>query len=435
MSDVLSLDDIAVDDIARDAFEVLQAALDAAVADFDARDPDAVIDSVQSLDQLANMVEARRARLFSDIAGSGAYLLDGHANARVAVRHMGKLSNRTSLARQRNARMAKDLPLIEAAWAEGTLGNDHVATLGRVWANPRVRPFMDVVQEWFLAQAAECETHREFDELVSAWARLVDQDGPKPNERNHEGRRFKLTQRADDLGWDIEGACGALQGAALEEIFEFYLEAETLADWDAARAEFGDAACEADLPRTVQQRSADALSRLFADAAAGGSAVPADFVHNIVWDGGTFLEMAARFDGADPQPLDPNTMVCRTMNGTPLEPTEAFANSLQYAIARVLIDQASVTIDQGRARCYTGHARHAVKVNATCCAWPGCAAPVTSCEIDHMLDYDAGGRTNPGNGAPLCGRHNRWKQKGFTIRRDADGTIRVHRPDGTEIPR
>ena len=179
---------------ALDAFEVLQAAMDAVAAEFDAHDPDAVIDAVQSLDQLANMLEARRAQLFTDIASSGAHLLDGHANARVAVRHMGKLSNATSLARQRNARMAKHLESVAAAWAEGTLGNDHVTTLGRVWANPRVRPFMADAQEWLLAQAAECETHRAFDELVSAWARLVDQDGPKPNERNHEGRRFKLTR-------------------------------------------------------------------------------------------------------------------------------------------------------------------------------------------------------------------------------------------------
>lgn len=420
---------------ALDACAVLGALLDAVVADFDARDPESVIDSVQSLDRLANMVEARRARLLTDISTSGAHLHDGHANAKVAVRHMGRLSTATAMARQRNARMTNALPLVAAAWAEGTLGTDHVATLGRVWANPRVRDHMDAAQDWFLAQAADCATHRDFDQVIGEWARLVDDDGPRPNERNHDGRRFKLTQRADDLGWDIDGGCGALQGATLHEIFGYYLDAETRADWDAARAQYGDAACESDLPRTVQQRSADALSRLFEDAAANGSAVPADFVHNIVWDADTFNEMAARFDGDPPQPLDPDTTVCRTLDGTPLEPTEAFANSLRYAIARVLIDQASVTIDQGRARCFTGAARHAVKLTSTCCVWPGCAAPVTACEIDHMLEYDAGGRTCPGNGAPLCGRHNRWKQKGYTLRRDAHGTIHVHRPDGTEIPR
>ena len=196
-----------------------------------------------------------------------------------------------------------------------------------------------------------------------------------------------------------------------------------------------DAACDADLPRTIQQRSIDALSQIFEDAAAGGSTVPAGFVHNIVWDADTFNEMAARFDGHTPQPLDVDTTVCRTFNGTPLEPTEAFANSLQHAIARVLIDQQSVTIDQGRARCFTAGARHAVKVTATHCVWPGCAAPVSSCEIDHIHQHANGGRTCPGNGAALCGRHNRWKQKGFTIQRDANGTIHIHRPNGTQIPR
>ena len=88
----------------------------------------------------------------------------------------------------------------------------------------------------------------------------------------------------------------------------------------------------------------------------------------------------------------------------------------------------------GSARLFTGNSRHAVKLTSSTCVWPGCHAPVTNAEIDHMHEHTNGGRTCPDNGAPLCGRHNRWKQKGFTIHRDAHGTIHVHRPNGTPIP-
>ena len=79
-------------------------------------------------------------------------------------------------------------------------------------------------------------------------------------------------------------------------------------------------------------------------------------------------------------------------------------------------------------------ARHAVKLMAETCVWPGCCVPTSDCEADHLVEHSRDGRTNPGNGAPLCGKHNRWKQKGFTIYRTPDGTWHTIRPDGTEIP-
>ena len=114
----------------------------------------------------------------------------------------------------------------------------------------------------------------------------------------------------------------------MHELHKFYLDAETEADWAAAREQFGDAACENDLPRTLQQRSMDALEKIFEDAAQNGDTVPADYVHNIVWDSDSYEEFASRFTGDTPKPLDPKTFRCETINGTPLDPTETFANSL-----------------------------------------------------------------------------------------------------------
>ena len=100
---------------------------------------------------------------------------------------------------------------------------------------------------------------------------------------------------------------------------------------------------------------------------------------------------------------------------------------------RVVTDAAGIAIDLGRARFFTGGARLAVQLADQHCPWPGCTIPTSQCEIDHTIDHTNGGRTNPGNGGPFCGKHNRWKQKGFTVWRDPTGQWHTHRPDSTEI--
>ncbi|MBT8207831.1 MAG: HNH endonuclease, partial [Acidimicrobiia bacterium] len=83
---------------------------------------------------------------------------------------------------------------------------------------------------------------------------------------------------------------------------------------------------------------------------------------------------------------------------------------------------------------FTGNARHAIKLAHTHCVFAGCDVPSSKCEADHLLEHSKQGRTNPRNGAPLCGKHNRWKQKGFHVYRDPTGTWHTQRPDGTHIP-
>lgn len=225
-----------------------------------------------------------------------------------------------------------------------------------------------------------------------------------------------------------------LPGAAIDEIFRRYVDAERLADWEKARAEHGDDAVEAHLARTDAQRRADALWQVFQDAAsAEGTPCGVDVCHNIVWNEGTFEEMLRRLGGETPRRLDPAEVVCRTLDGVPLEPMEAAANALVSKVRRVVVDAAGVVIDLGRARFFTGGARLAAQLADQHCPWPGCSVPTSRCEIDHTVDHARGGRTEPANGGPFCGRHNRWKQKGFRVWRDPTGRWHVYRRDGTEI--
>jgi uncharacterized protein DUF222 len=396
-------------------------------------------DAAEARKLVAEAEKARRRlgavelRLMAEVERTRSYQADGHLSAKVMVRHVAKLSNGEAAARARGIQMLVDLDDIGAALAAGTLGLDQLNLLSRVHANPRVREAMVEAQPWFLRVAGRL-SYADFELEVRQWERLADADGPEPvNSRNHDNRDATLRQEFD-LSWKLDGGFAAFQGSAIDEIFRRYVDAERLTDWEKARADHGDDATEADLPRRESQRRADALWNVFQDAAGSGAGtVPIDFVHNIVWGEGTFEEMVRRLAGATPQPLDPATYECETIDGVPLEPVEAAAHALLQKFRRVVVDTAGVVIDLGRARTFTGGARLAAQLSASHCPWPGCAVPATRCEIDHTHDHAKGGRTNPGNGAPFCGRHNRWKQKGFSVWRDPAGEWHVHRPDGTEI--
>ncbi len=110
--------------------------------------------------------------------------------------------------------------------------------------------------------------------------------------------------------------------------------------------------------------------------------------------------------------------------------------ALHGHVRRVVLDSAGNVIDLGRRRrLFEGAAREAVFLQAIRCIWPGCVDPAGRCQADHIDDWQHGGATRPANGAPLCGRHNRWKNRGYTVWRDAEGNWRTYRPDGTEIGR
>ena len=394
---------------------------------------DAVV-CLREIEVLRRRMDAISVDLVSEIDEQGLYGEDGHRSGKTMAALYGNLSSGEAAGRERIGKVMTAMPEVAKAYRSGQIGTNHMRVLGRLHANPRVRHQLRDNQAWFLARAKRSDFDT-FEKKTLEWMERVDDDGPDPAvERSHELRDVKLNQDYDK-SWNLFGSFGAAQGAAIHEIFEHYLEAETKADWEKARAEFGEAATYSDLPRSVQQRRADAFWQMAQDAAASpNGAVPPGFVHNIVWDQTTFEEMARRVETGEMSPLDPDQFRCQTIDGVRLDPYESFASALNSRIRRVLIDSASVTIDLGEARFFTGLARHAVKLGFTECVWVGCHVPSSQCEADHLVEHSKHGRTNPGNGAPLCGRHNRWKQKGFSVYRDPSGGWHTYRPDGTEIP-
>ena len=75
--------------------------------------------------------------------------------------------------------------------------------------------------------------------------------------------------------------------------------------------------------------------------------------------------------------------------------------------------------------------RTLVKVRQRTCCFPGCRRPAVSCDDDHTIPYDRGGRTCECNLAPLCRRHHRAKQApGWRLDQPEPGTLVWTAPHG-----
>ena len=183
----------------------------------------------------------------------------------------------------------------------------------------------------------------------------------------------------------------------------------------------------------------DALHAIFLAAAATppGSKPPEPAV-NIVVDQATFEAAIAAMVADIPlddvmAPVgDPTKRRCETIDGDIVDPCDAVIAAFVGHVRRVIFNSQSCTINLGVAsRLFRGASRLAVWLQGTRCLWPGCGH--RHCQIDHTQPWTALGPTDPDNGGPACGHHNRWKTRGYHTWRDPHGNWHVTRPDGSQI--
>ncbi len=460
------------------------AALDdliAAVADWDPASGDEAMAWVRAAERLGRRGHALALAVQDRVDRSGVHKGDGHASARVMVRHGANLSKAEALRRQRAVRMGRDLPAVAAAHAEGRLGVPQVERIARVHANSRVADDLALVDAE-VARAAVVLPFDEFDAALADWERLTDEDGAGDRAARAAATRDHRMHRGFDGSWRTEGSSPGVAGQAVYDVWQRQVQREWERDWAEARARLGDAATAADLIRTDAQRRHDAheVCMLRGDLVVDDRnpvPVSARTVTDLVVDQVTFERAVARLFGRDPGP-DPRLVTwwddildalgpqpdpsqtaaddpagpapdgglsavgrlvgfrCGTVDGDPLDPTEVAVATLIGQVRRVVSGADGVVLDMGRAvRCFTGARQLAVRLSHRSCVWTGCDVPSSECQCDHLASFNGPtqGRTHPGNGAPACGRHNRMKEQGYDVVRDARGRWHVFRPDGTEI--
>ena len=391
-----------------------------------------VFDRAERLNRLAAVA---RVDAIAAVERSKVHRLHGHSAAHQMARHLGRLSSAETSRADKIRRMVTDCEQIDGAWRAGELSVDQAAVLGRAFTNPRSRSAFIDAQDWFLKLAAK--PFPTFERRVADWVRLHDMDGPEPRpEPAHENRDASLVQDHFSQQWTLKGSSGSLQGSEMRRIFDAYISAENLTDWEAARAIHGDAVCANDLARTPAQRRADALAQIFADAASNReTSVAVDTCHTIVWSQQSFEHAFRRFLGENPEPIDIDQHRCNDLDGHGLDPDMAFADAVISDWRRAVVSAQGITLDLSRKhRFFTGLARLGVQLNHERCFWPGCEVPTTSCQIDHTRPAARGGLTEQANGAPACQKHNRLKERGYSVVRNGDGTFTVTAPTGEILP-
>ncbi len=464
---------------ATELLDDLNATLDALTSvDLTPADVTEALALTRATEMVGRRVRALQVGLVGRIEESRVYRTDGHRSAAQLVGYAGKLDSREAKRRAKAGRALDQLPVVRAGFEAGLIGADQVDRIARTFANPRVQErFVDLDME--IAALAMRLSYDEFDARLTNWEAQADEDGTADRSRaNHDNRDAQDAQDYDG-GWRGHHRCGSLQGAQMHSIHAAAIEAEFQADWEEARAIHGDATTVAHLSRTDAQRRMDALHRIYLLAANAFAAAPggAPINLNILFDCESLERHLLRLVGVKPAPrknlhLDPEFdfdgsdatdgssesdesgdsaesgegadqgdvawrgpgFRCSTSDGHFIDPTEAAAASLVEHVRRVVLGADSVVIDLSRrSRLFTGSAQMAAMFSSTHCVWPGCRVPASHCQIDHTKSWRSGGSTNPGNGAPCCGHHNRLKEHGFTFRRDKRGRMHVYRPNGSEI--
>ena len=426
-------------DAALDALEAAVGMIQA--AGLDDMSPEAELLATRRLEVLRRRLDHGTDRAAGHLDASCAFSLDGHRNARCALKHLGRLSGSEAHGRTQTARALRELPAVEAAYARGDVPTQHVRAIARVVSNPRVSEFVSIADPVF-AEQASTQTYDDFCAWLRQWESLADADGAAQDaERTHERRSFSLLENRMDGSWTSQGHHGAFQGAAMKELLDRYEDAEFAADWAEAREAHGAEARVEHLRRTPAQRRADALFEIFRRAGAAGEGRSPEPLVNIVIDQRSFEEELRRTAGqhVDTDPSDIDGRRCQTLGGTQLPPSDVVAAALIGHVRRVVVDGAGTVIDLGRKRrLFTGSSRDAALLQGFLrtraglgCLWPGCDGPCN--HVDHRQAAGRGGPTDVANSDPYCGAHNRIKERGFRPVSGADGAWIIHRPDGGPI--
>ena len=351
-------------------------------------------DAVLALHRCLARLEAATTRAAAAFDANGAWEACGARTAAAWLAVRAGLPRPTAARRMALGRALRHMPAAEGAWLAGRVGEAQVSLLARA-RTPRTEGAMARDEAMLVERAGELRFDR-FARVLAYWSQCADPDGAEDDALAQRGRRsFHLSRSFEGMWFGdlvLDPIGGAVVSGALEAV-----EAELFAaDWAEAKERIGEGATVEDLARTPAQRRADALVEL---ARRAGTAPP---------------------DGRRPDPLftvlvDYQTLagrVCELVDGTVVSPGSLVPWLGQAWVQRVVFDSENRVLDVGVSRrVFDGATRLAVQVRDRECFHELCDLPAQQCQIDHVIPWSAGGRTEMANGRPACGFHNRQRHQ------------------------
>ncbi len=386
------------------------------------------------LERASRKLDALKVAVVDVVDRNGLYAEDGHRSAKTWLAFTCRISTGEAHRRVSFAKMFRTLNDTAYRYRAGEIGTDQVGELARAFRNPRCGHLLAGSEALLLEHEREL-TAKQFEIAVKHWLATADAEGIEQRHASlHRFRDLRITPQFDG-GFHIDGTFGPEQGAAIKEIFERFVETERLADFEAARLAYGDDVIVTQFARSEAQRRADAFYKMCVNAAS----TPADAqkpepLVTIVMSQDAYEAGLADIAGT-PVTFDPKQYrrwQCETLDGTSLSPGAALAAAMAGHIRRVVIGASEASVSQ-KTRSFTGPLRRMIQTLDTTCVWAGCDIPSNRCQVDHVTPWRATQDTSAGNGAPLCGKHNRYKEHGYHTYRDSHGNWHTQRPDGTTI--
>ena len=300
-------------------------------------------------------IEAHQAAVVDELNHRRAYRRDGHASIAGLVRVCTNRPTSEVTKLVQTGRLMREEPVFASALATGSLGVAQAHMLGKARAHARCGKDLHTDLAGLIDDAIRTP-FKEFKTTLGDWVTLADTDGANQKAAAcHERRDAMFHLLGDEFFGTVQG--GTLDGVAMTEIFDQYVQAEFDKDWTWTIEHYGTDATPSKMPRTIQQRRFDALAAIFeTSVSTPAGAQPPEPVVNIITDPDTFAETIAKYFGIDhvPQPGSIAKRFCHTTTGVPVAPTEMLAAVLAGHIRRVVLDSASVAIDMGRTRRFWG---------------------------------------------------------------------------------
>jgi hypothetical protein len=371
-----------------------------------------VLDRTGRLLRAQNRVAAQVARSVREGELTQAPEHDGLKTMQSWLRGHARLSPSAAAQLVRTGRALEHLPAVAAAFADGRITAEQVATIAPVTRDEHrasaAEQGVDLAAvDATLADVAATRPHGELAQVVHHYLERLDPDGAEPDPT--EGRSLSIAKHSDGSvtgRFDLD----AVGGEKVQTVLESMVQAARPAGDTRSRAQqLGDALVQwadntlaaGDLPilRTVKPHVQVVINI-------------EDLVDPAIGRATGEMGIGARISAARARWL-----------------------ACDGNVSRVIMGPDGHVLDFGRSkRIVPPQLRKATELRDRHCVFAGCGAPTHWCDVHHVAEWVRDeGETNLENSALLCERHHTQVHHGFRVERQPDGRWRTWRPDGTEI--
>ena len=358
--------------------------------------------SILAVHAVAEQLRVVEAELLADAKAREAWVGTGARDIADWLAGATKSSYGDAKRKERLGEALQKNDALKAAVESGTVSADVAEQLAPTIIEPPAGA--DVADLDDLVDACAGVSPRDARDAASLFSSTFDTDTEEATEeRRHRARSFSFGAQLDGM----VAVKGMLPAASADQVKKSLLHASGPYDGDS---------------RSHEQRLADGLTNLATAYAkgevSGGREAPQMTI--------TMTEATRMGVSAEPALTDLGTRI----------PAHEARRLAALAEIRRVVMVGSTVIDLGRSyRAASTQQYQALVARDGGCVWPGCSAPAAWCEVDHLVPWEVGGRTDLNQLALLCPHHHRERHRpGVFIEGDAS-TWRIHLADGTVLNR